>query len=160
MAEKAPRPGNSLPTHRSRRCRPDHRSAGEFTDPNNWMVPTWSRRCGGRRRRIATANVDTWICTDGNDWANTTNWSAGFAPGTAGITEGLIPSDSSLSRRSYSDITLDGITLTVQSGAEIDVASRVILTLDDGTSISGGTLGRQRQHPRYRKRLDRLQRHP
>ncbi len=78
--------------------------------------------------------VDTWTGT--GDWTDGTHWSTGSAPGAgaqAAIASGGAPGINF-------NLTFD--SLTMQSSGEIDigVTSGAILTLDDGTTITGGNL--------------------
>ena len=78
--------------------------------------------------------VDTWNGT--GDWVfDTENWSAGFSPNAGD--QALIASGQA---QINSELTLDGNA--IQNYAEIDVGvtSGAIVTLDDGTSIIGGTV--------------------
>ncbi|MGZ5545154.1 MAG: beta strand repeat-containing protein, partial [Limisphaerales bacterium] len=77
---------------------------------------------------------DTWTGT--GDWFDGTHWSGGSPPGPAlqaAIAAGANPALNS-------NYTLDGVTL--QNGGRIDVGvtSGTILSLDNGTTIAGGTL--------------------
>ena len=77
--------------------------------------------------------TDTWTGT--GDWTDGSHWSAGSPPNTGDAA--AIASDNA---QINSDLTLDGNA--IQNDAEIDVSvtSGAILTLDDNTSITGGTL--------------------
>jgi hypothetical protein len=74
--------------------------------------------------------------TSDNEWSTDANWSLGSPPGngeSAYIFGGSHPSVDS-------NVTIDGASVSVQSGSEIDVGvtSGATLTLDDDSTISGG----------------------
>jgi len=83
--------------------------------------------------------VDTWTGNaDGFEWSTNGNWSGG-APPSAGE-QAAIPSGDNPAI--MSPVTLDNVTLDNggAAGATVSVVSGAILTLDDNTTITGGTL--------------------
>jgi Cadherin-like/FecR protein len=76
---------------------------------------------------------DDWIGGDG-EWSSAGNWSPRLpVPGDTAIIVDSTP-------QVDSNVTVDGVAVSLQDGAGIVVGSGAILTLDDGTSITGGVL--------------------
>ncbi|MFZ0422007.1 MAG: hypothetical protein WAL80_03930 [Xanthobacteraceae bacterium] len=103
-----------------------------FTDPNDGVSVDYLTADAGL---VQVPAPDTWNGT--GDWINAaaSDWSTGAPPNTGDAV--VVASGQA---QVNSDVTLNNNA--VQNSAEIDVGvtSGAILTLDDGTSISGGTL--------------------
>ncbi len=80
--------------------------------------------------------VDTWSnIDDTSQWLDASNWTDNTTSPSAGEQAAIIPDGSP---KITSGVLLDNVSL--QNGGTITVTSGAILTLDDGTTITNGTL--------------------
>ena len=79
---------------------------------------------------------DNWIATTG-DWNTGSDWSLGAPPGLDSDATIGSTGDPSISNET---VTLDGVTVTMQSGGEIDIGADGTVILVDAAQIDGGAL--------------------
>ena len=108
-----------------------------FTDPNGINTDQVTALVGVvEPGSNAPPPADNWIATTG-DWNNGSDWSLGSPPGLDSDATIGSTGDPSISNE---NVTLDGVTVTMQSGGEIDIGADGTVILVDAAQIDGGAL--------------------
>ena len=108
-----------------------------FTDPNGINTDQVTALAGVvEPGSNAPPPADNWIATTG-DWNNGSDWSLGSPPGLDSDATIGSTGDPSISNE---NVTLDGVTVTMQSGGEIDIGADGTVILVDAAQIDGGAL--------------------